>query len=186
MTNRTPGLVIEVDAHQHVPGQFHPAHLLLLALAELPDVLLRHLSLEDPVLEVHRLAAVLDVLLDALLVTGVAVDHVPVALSELQTLAQVHLVLGLLDDLNGCLSRDLAGRLVDGHRIGNDLAGLRIDRHLGLADLCGSLVEGSEGRSGLGSLSLDRHFLRLDGRGRGRTGRGEGIGDLPFLVAPLL
>ena len=87
VANGSPGLVVQVATHQQVAGEDLLRDGDLLAVPELVDVLHRDLDLEDPVLEVHRGGAGLEVLADLLLVTGLGVDHVPVSRAVIGTLA---------------------------------------------------------------------------------------------------
>ena len=87
VANGSPCLVVQVAAHQQVAGEDLLRDRDLLAVPELVDVLHRDLDLEDPVLEVHRGGAGLEVLADLLLVTGLGMDHVPVSRAVERALA---------------------------------------------------------------------------------------------------
>jgi hypothetical protein len=64
---------------QDVAGEHLLLHLLALAALDLGHLMHRDLDLEDVVLHVQGLGAALQVALDAVLVAGVGVHHVPVA-----------------------------------------------------------------------------------------------------------
>ncbi len=83
-----PGLVGQVHADQDVTRQLVLLDRLAVAVLDLDDLFLRHLGLEDVVLDVQRDGALLQVGLHAVLVTGVGVDDVPLAGQGAQFLAQ--------------------------------------------------------------------------------------------------
>src|SRR5450830_978913 len=72
-----PRLVREVHPDQDVAGHPNAADDLPLSVPNLDDLFHRNLDLEDEVLHVQALRAVLEVGLDPVLVTGVGVDDVP-------------------------------------------------------------------------------------------------------------
>ncbi len=72
-----PGVVIEVHAHEQVPGEDLLLHHAAGAALELDDVFHRDHDLEDALLDIHRAHAAGEVLLHLVLVAGVGVHDVP-------------------------------------------------------------------------------------------------------------
>lgn len=163
-----PGLRGEVHPDQDVAGELVLADGLAVAVLDLDDLLLRHLGLEDVVLDVQGDGALLQVLLHAVLVTRVGVDHVPLAGGGAQLLAELgdRVDLGLL--LGGLLG--LLGALVLGDGLLGDvlvlgLVGLLVQRG-GLGGLIGlGLVE----RLGLVLVTVHGVHDLLGGLGVGGT-----------------
>src|SRR6516225_1674017 len=79
VADHRPGFVGEVHPDQDVAGEHLLRDLLPLAALDLDHLVHRDLDLEDVVLHVQRLGPALQVGLHPVLVTGVGVDHVPLA-----------------------------------------------------------------------------------------------------------
>lgn len=118
VAHSAPRLVGEVHANEDVTGDPNAADDLLLRVLDLGHLFHRNLDLEDIVLHVEALDAVLEVGLHAVLVAGVRVDDEPVAWLGLQLAAErLDRVLVLVRLVVGLRSR-LVGRLSDDHSIG--------------------------------------------------------------------
>src|SRR6185437_3902637 len=158
VTHRGPGLVGEVHPDQDVAGEHLLLHLLPLAALDLGHLMHRDLDLEDVVLHVQGLGAALQVALDAVLVAGVGVHHVPVArqLPQLGGVDLDRIGLGLLGLGVRWLGLPWLGLL------GLGLPGLR--RLTGILGR-GLLGLGSPGLLGLGLPSLGLLGLGLLGLG---------------------
>ena len=165
MAHGAPALVGQIHTNQHVARDAHAANRFALPVLDLGHLLHRHLGLEDVVLQVEALGTLLEVLLHAVLVTGVRVDDVPVALQEPQFLAEsldgvdlfgrlaVLALLGLLV----ILRVGLVG--VSGHRVA-------LDRFHGLVTLSVFRALAAVVVGALGTEGAEQLFGQLVGRVR--------------------
>ena len=164
--HRAPGVIGVVHADQDVTRELVALDQLLLAVLDLGDLFGGHLDLEDVIADVKVLHAGLEVGLHLVLVTGVAVDDVPVAGGAAQLLAQ------LLDriDLGGLLHGRFTGGHFGGRRLvvrslgGRYLIGCGVVGHVGI-DLIGfgNVDVSSVHRIGVRGQHLGRFDLVLGG-----------------------